>query len=59
MYIDPRNPRHAIQEAQQLIELSDVNEDGELSLQEILNKIDLFLGSKMVDTEKSFHDEFR
>ncbi|XP_046419824.1 45 kDa calcium-binding protein [Neodiprion fabricii] len=59
MYIDPRNPRHAIQEAQQLIALSDANEDGNLSLPEILNKIDLFLGSKMVDTEKSFHDEFR
>ncbi|XP_012235243.1 45 kDa calcium-binding protein [Linepithema humile] len=59
MYIDPRNPRHAIQEAQHLISLSDINFDGKLDLPEILSKMDLFLDSKMVDTEKSFHDEFR
>lgn len=59
MYIDPRNPRHAIQEAQHLITLSDTNLDGKLNLPEILSKMDLFLGSKMVDTERSFHDEFR
>ncbi|EZA62318.1 hypothetical protein DMN91_010628 [Ooceraea biroi] len=59
MYIDPRNPRHAIQEAQHLITLSDTNLDGKLDLPEILSKMDLFLGSKMVDTERSFHDEFR
>lgn len=59
MYIDPRNPRHAIQEAQHLIALSDTNLDGKLDLPEILSKMDLFLDSKMVDTEKSFHDEFR
>lgn len=59
MYIDPRNPRHAIQEAQHLIELSDINHDRKLSLTEVLSKMDLFLDSKMVDTEKSFHDEFR
>ncbi|XP_076236272.1 stromal cell derived factor mayday isoform X1 [Calliopsis andreniformis] len=58
MYIDPRNPRHAIQEAQHLINLSDTNLDGKLNLSEILSKMDLFLGSKMVDTEGSFHDEF-
>ena len=58
MYIDPRNPRHAIQEAQHLINLSDTNFDGKLNLSEILSKMDLFLGSKMVDTEGSFHDEF-
>ncbi|KAK2578006.1 hypothetical protein KPH14_008435 [Odynerus spinipes] len=58
MYIDPRNPRHAIQEAQHLITLSDINLDGKLNLSEVLSKTDLFLCSKMVDTEKSFHDEF-
>ncbi|XP_076652170.1 stromal cell derived factor mayday isoform X1 [Halictus rubicundus] len=58
MYIDPRNPRHAIQEAQHLISLSDANLDGKLNLPEILSKMELFLGSKMVDTEGSFHDEF-
>lgn len=58
MYIDPRNPRHAIQEAQHLISVSDINLDEKLNLSEILSKMDLFLGSKMVDTETSFHDEF-
>ncbi|XP_076632264.1 stromal cell derived factor mayday [Colletes latitarsis] len=58
MYIDPMNPRHAIQEARHLINMSDTNLDGKLNLSEILNKMDLFLGSKMVDTERSFHDEF-
>uniref|UniRef100_A0A6V7L587 EF-hand domain-containing protein n=1 Tax=Bracon brevicornis TaxID=1563983 RepID=A0A6V7L587_9HYME len=59
MYIDPRNPRHAIQEAQHLIDVSDTNHDRMLSLSEVLSKMDLFLDSKMIDTEKSFHDEFR
>nr|CAD7424579.1 unnamed protein product [Timema monikensis] len=58
MYIDPKNPRHAREEAQTLMSLSDINHDNNLSLQEILNKMDLFLGSKMVDTARSFHDEF-
>lgn len=58
MYIDPTNPRHAIQEAQHLISVSDTNLDEKLNLSEILSKMDLFLGSKMVDTERSFHDEF-
>ncbi|XP_034943266.1 45 kDa calcium-binding protein isoform X2 [Chelonus insularis] len=59
MYIDPRNPHHAIREAQHLIEVADINQNNKLSLSEILSKADLFLESKMVDTEKSFHDEFR
>ncbi|KAE8740577.1 hypothetical protein FOCC_FOCC013911 [Frankliniella occidentalis] len=58
MYIDPINPRHAREEAETLIALADVNHDGALSLLEVINKMDLFLGSKMVDTAKSFHDEF-
>lgn len=58
MYIDPKNPRHAREESETLIALADVNHDGVLSLVEVLNKMDLFLGSKMVDTAKSFHDEF-
>jgi hypothetical protein len=58
MYIDPKNPRHAHEEAEALLVLSDTDHDGNLSLQEIFNKMDLFLGSKMVDTAHSFHDEF-
>ncbi|XP_057318089.1 45 kDa calcium-binding protein isoform X1 [Microplitis mediator] len=59
MYIDPKNPRHAIQEAQHLMDLADIDHNKKLSLSEVLSKTDLFLGSKMVDTERSFHDEFR
>ncbi|KAG8261933.1 45 kDa calcium-binding protein [Homalodisca vitripennis] len=58
MYIDPKNPRHAQEEAETLVALSDVDHDGQLSLSEVLGKMDLFLGSKMVDIAKSFHDEF-
>lgn len=58
MYIDPKNPRHAREEAETLIALADVNHDGAVSLTEVLNKMELFLGSKMVDAAKSFHDEF-
>ncbi|XP_065351887.1 45 kDa calcium-binding protein [Cloeon dipterum] len=58
VYIDPRNPRHARDEAETLVMLADVNKDGYLSLPEVLNKIDLFLSSKMINAAKSFHDDF-
>uniref|UniRef100_A0A0A9XEV1 Calcium-binding protein n=1 Tax=Lygus hesperus TaxID=30085 RepID=A0A0A9XEV1_LYGHE len=57
-YIDPQNPRHAREEAMTLVTLGDTDRDGRLSLEEVLAKMDLFLGSKMVNTAKSFHDEF-
>ncbi|KAK6620715.1 hypothetical protein RUM43_011010 [Polyplax serrata] len=56
-YVDPKNPRHAKEEADTLIELADVDGDGRLSLDEIFNKMDIFLGSKMIDAGDSFHDE--
>jgi hypothetical protein len=58
MYCDPKNPRHAREEAKMLLMLSDTNHDGSLSMREMFDKMDLFLGSKMVDTARSFHDEF-
>lgn len=58
MYIDPKNPRHGREEADTLVILADTDHDGRLSLPEIFKKMDLFLGSKMVDTARSFHDEF-
>lgn len=57
-YIDPRNPRHAKEESETLMTLADTDHDGKLSLPEVLAKMDLFLGSKMIDTARSFHDEF-
>ena len=56
--MDPQNPIHALIEAKNLIELADDNNDGNLSLKEVLDNAELFLGSKMVDTERNFHDEF-
>lgn len=57
-YLDPRNPRHALLEAESLVQLSDGNEDGKLSKDEMLAAADLFLASKVIDIETYFHDEF-
>lgn len=57
-YLDPRNPRHAHLEAESLIQLSDTNKDRQLSMNEILAAADIFLASKVIDTETNFHDEF-
>ena len=57
-YLDPRNPRHAHLEAESLIQISDTNKDQQLSMKEILASADIFLASKVIDTETNFHDEF-
>lgn len=57
-YIAPQNPRRSELEAQTLISLADLDHDELLSLSEVLARPDLFMASKMVDTGKSFHDEF-
>ncbi|KAK4011966.1 45 kDa calcium-binding protein [Daphnia magna] len=57
-YLDPRNPRHAHLEAESLIQISDTNKDQQLSMNEILASADIFLASKVIDTETNFHDEF-
>ena len=57
-YIDPQNRNHARMEARNLLELGDNDGDDRLSLQEVIDNMDLFYGSKMVNTGLSFHDEF-
>lgn len=57
-YVDPKNPQHSRLESQNLIELADNNKDNMVSLEEMLENVDLFLGSKVVNTGRSFHDEF-
>lgn len=57
-YIDPRHPRHALQEAATLFSLSDSNKDMKLTLDEMLAHAKLFLQSKVIDASESFHDEF-
>ncbi|KAH9383788.1 hypothetical protein HPB48_025558 [Haemaphysalis longicornis] len=58
MYNDPENPVHARSEARELVLEADSNGDQQLSLEEVLAKKDVFLGSKMVNTAKNIHDEF-
>lgn len=57
-YVAPQSPRHSEHEAEALLALADTDNDQNLSLSEILAHSDLFLRSKMVDTARSFHDEF-
>ncbi|KAJ3656084.1 hypothetical protein Zmor_015185 [Zophobas morio] len=58
-YVAPQSPRHSEHEAEALLALADGDHDNMLSLDEILAHPDLFLKSKMVDTGRSFHDEFK
>ncbi len=57
-YLSPGNPNHAALEAKNLIQMADINDDGKLTIDEVLSNMELFLGSKMVDTGRNFHDEF-
>lgn len=58
VYVDPHNSNHAKLEAENLIRLADMDGNGELSINEVLENAELFLGSKMVDASRNFHDEF-
>lgn len=58
LYVDPKNPNHAKGEARNLIDLVDSDKDGALSLEEVLAGKEIILGSKMVHTGQSLHDEF-
>lgn len=58
VYVDPHNANVARLEAENLINLADQDADGRLSLSEVLENAELFLGSKVVDTDRNFHDEF-
>lgn len=57
-YIDPRNYRHANQEANNLFMIADANHDNILTIQEMLSKSEIFLASKMISAFDSLHDEF-
>lgn len=57
-YVAPQSPRHSEHEAEALLALADIDHDNALTLFEMLAHPDLFLRSKMVDTARSFHDEF-
>uniref|UniRef100_A0A1B0CV08 EF-hand domain-containing protein n=2 Tax=Lutzomyia longipalpis TaxID=7200 RepID=A0A1B0CV08_LUTLO len=57
-YIDPRHPRHSLQEAATLFSLADANRDGRLSIEEVLAQASVFLASKMINTAENFHEDF-
>ncbi|XP_070561049.1 45 kDa calcium-binding protein-like [Ptychodera flava] len=57
-YMDPKSLHNAESEARHLLGVADLNEDGQLSLKEVLVNYDFFVGSKMFNYAKSVHDEF-
>lgn len=58
-YVNPKHPRHALQEAATLFSLADRNYDKKLSLSELEQAGNIFLASRMIDSSQTFHDDFR
>ncbi|XP_002733629.1 45 kDa calcium-binding protein-like [Saccoglossus kowalevskii] len=58
VYMDPKSRHNAESEARHLMGVADINDDGRLSLKEVLINYDFFIGSKMFNYAKSVHDEF-
>lgn len=58
IFLNPRNALHARNEANELMSLSDNNNDGKLNLDEMKKNAHMFLGSKVIDAGESFHQEF-
>lgn len=57
-FLNPRNPLHAKNEAQELLDGADANRDAQLAWSEVESDAHLFLGSKLVDAAQSLHHEF-
>lgn len=57
-HLNPRNEQHSYNEAMHLIAMADANHDEKLSLEEVFNNYEVFVGSPMVNVSQSFHDEF-
>ncbi|XP_039257431.1 45 kDa calcium-binding protein-like [Styela clava] len=57
-YLDPLSRTMAGQEARQLIGFGDTNEDGKLTLREILENSEFYTGSKLYNYAQSIHEEF-
>lgn len=57
-YIDPRHPRHALQESALLFEVADSDGDGRLRWDEVLPQATAFVESKMIGTAENFHDQY-
>jgi len=57
-YLDPKNPHWAKDEARSLLKQADKNNDNMVSMDEVFARADMFLMSKMVSADLSFHGEF-
>ena len=57
-FLDPKSEFWAREEAARLLAQADRNADSQLSLTELLAASELFLASKLVNAEQSFHAEF-
>jgi Ca2+-binding EF-hand superfamily protein len=57
-FVDPRHSRYAIQEAVMLMNLADANNDKKLTIDEMINKQNLFMESKFISLIENFHNEF-
>ena len=57
-FLDPQNTPHATHEAQDIIKLADINDDGKLSLEEMLEKAVELLGPgrRLCDPAETLHD---
>lgn len=58
-YVNPKHPRHALQEAATLFSLADRDHDERLSLAELESAGNIFLASRMIDSSQTFHDDLR
>jgi Ca2+-binding EF-hand superfamily protein len=58
VFLDPHNHIHAKTEAGELIDAADDNDDGRLSLEEVIKHKDLFEQSKLMDVGETFHNDF-
>ena len=58
VFLNPRNHIHAKTEAEELIDAADDNDDGRLSVEEVLKHQDLFEQSKLMDVGETFHNDF-
>ncbi|XP_077998649.1 45 kDa calcium-binding protein-like [Glandiceps talaboti] len=57
-YMDPKSRHNAESEARHMLGVADLNDDGQLSIKEVLVNYDFFVGSKIFNYAKSVHDEF-
>ena len=57
-FLDPKSPHWAKDEAISLIRQADSDKDKMVSLEEMFARADLFLVSKLVSADLSFHGEF-